>query len=558
MPSSSSDLQDHGANTSRAIPCRYWIILLCGLGLIISYADRSNMAVAIVAISQEHGYTKSQQGIILAAFFFGYILTPIIGGTLADRYGGKPILAVGGLVWSVCTLLTPLTSGMGLHWIVIARVLLGLGEGVAFPSIHSMIGVWIPPGERSKAVATVTGFGYMGTIISLPISSALVVSPWGWRGIFWLFGTLGLVWSATWQFLGASEPASCSWITESELQWITQQQQLERRTDQSSRRDSLTDEIIEHPDDQHSGAYEPLAMSTVLENEAPSGSQLPRHGQSGFQASHSTSLQRNSSDNSLAIRADTHGVAVESSSTPLTGSQPSRWQAFRNHVRSQSRGHGAMEATREAVPWKALLARREVWAIILSQLFNSFGFFVMQTWAPTFYLDYYGVDIGKIGFYAVLPSAMQSAVGLTAGYLGDKAVQDWKWTTLRVRRLSQAVGSLGLGVFLILAVLLAPTAAVAMALITVGMALNGFTMTGASAYQHDFCPQYAGFIFSLGNTAGSIPAVIGVFLVGRLLEGGAGCWVLIWTVVCLFYVVGVTSFVLLSTDRRFPRTILTK
>ncbi|KAG0221269.1 hypothetical protein BGX31_010052 [Mortierella sp. GBA43] len=336
------------------------------------------MAVAIVAISQEHGYTKSQQGIILAAFFFGYILTPIIGGTLADRYGGKPILAVGNKP----------TDHRG------RRSIEGkdpqADAGVAFPSIHSMIGVWIPPGERSKAVATVTGFGYMGTIISLPISSALVVSPWGWRGIFWLFGTLGLVWSATWQ------------------------------------------------------------------------------------------------------------------------------------------------------------------------LFNSFGFFVMQTWAPTFYLDYYGVDIGKIGFYAVLPSAMQSAVGLTAGYLGDKAVQDWKWTTLRVRRLSQAVGSLGLGVFLILAVLLAPTAAVAMALITVGMALNGFTMTGASAYQHDFCPQYAGFIFSLGNTAGSIPAVIGVFLVGRLLEGGAGCWVLIWTVVCLFYVVGVTSFVLLSTDRRFPRTILTK
>lgn len=34
------------------------------------------------------------------------------------------------------------------------------------------------------------------------------------------------------------------------------------------------------------------------------------------------------------------------------------------------------------------------------QLFNSFGFFVMQSWAPTFYLDYYNVDVGKIGFYS--------------------------------------------------------------------------------------------------------------------------------------------------------------
>ncbi|KAF9357212.1 hypothetical protein BGX34_009498 [Mortierella sp. NVP85] len=146
------------------------------------------------------------------------------------------------------------------------------------------------------------------------------------------------------------------------------------------------------------------------------------------------------------------------------------------------------------------------------QLFNSFGFFVMQSWAPTFYLDYYGVDVGKIGFYAVLPSAVQGIVGLIAGYLGDKAVQDWNWTTLRVRRVSQAVGSLGLGAFLMITVFVADTAAFAMTLITIGMALNGFTLIGASAYQHDFCPQYAGFIFSLGNTAGSTPALIGVFL----------------------------------------------
>lgn len=62
-----------------------------------------------------------------------------------------------------------------------------------------MIGTWIPPTERSKAVATVTGFAYMGTVIALPTSSALVVSSWGWRSVFWLFGILGLMWSVVWQ-----------------------------------------------------------------------------------------------------------------------------------------------------------------------------------------------------------------------------------------------------------------------------------------------------------------------------------------------------------------------
>ncbi|KAF9540342.1 hypothetical protein EC957_004382 [Mortierella hygrophila] len=91
-----------------------------------------------------------------------------------------------------------------------------------------------------------------------------------------------------------------------------------------------------------------------------------------------------------------------------------------------------------------------------------------------------------------------------------------------------------------------------MVLVTIGMALNGFTMIGASVYQHDFCPEHAGFIFSLGNTAGSLPAIVGVYFVGFLLDGhGANRWDVIWTTVCTLYFVGAISFVLLSTHKRF-------
>lgn len=134
-------------------------------------------------------------------------------------------------------------------------------------------------------------------------------------------------------------------------------------------------------------------------------------------------------------------------------------------------------------PWRALLLRREVWAIIISQFCNSLGFFVMQSWLPTFYLDYYGVDVGKIGYFSVAPSIAQGTMGFVAGFLGDKAVKDWGWPTIAVRRTSQALGSVGLGVFLLLAVKLAKDATMAMILISIGMAINGFTMIGASAYQ---------------------------------------------------------------------------
>ncbi|KAF9353724.1 hypothetical protein BGX26_008517 [Mortierella sp. AD094] len=493
------------------------------------------MAVAIVAIAREYNYSKQQQGLILASFFFGYIITPIIGGAVADRYGGKLVLAI----------------------------------GLAYPSIHAMIGTWAPPSERSKAVATVTAFAYSGSVIALPISSSLVVSSWGWQSIFWLFGLLGFLWSLAWQIWGASDPTSCRWITEQEKNWILQQQQLDHLPTNGLHRLETTgsnssNNALEYLDQTRTiGANGVPVTYQSLQHSTPP--RISEDSDSEIQATCS-SFQSTSDENELVFRADSSTSAHPSG--VQHHDQQSRWQAFRNKIRSKTaiQRQDLGKPNKEPVPWKKLLKRREVWSIIFSQarneyyinsivkefeFFNSMGFFVMQSWVPTFYLDFYGVDVGKIGYYAVLPSAIQGIVGLTAGYLGDKATQDWKWTTLAVRRTAQSVGSLGLGVFLLSAVIFAPTAAVAMVLITIGMALNGFTLIGASAYQHDFCPQYAGFIFSLGNTAGSIPGLVGVFLVGILLDmAGANRWTIIWGAVCSFYVVGTTCFVLLSTDKK--------
>ncbi|KAF8959666.1 N(alpha)-acetyltransferase 20, NatB catalytic subunit [Entomortierella lignicola] len=398
------------------------------------------MAVAIVAIAKEYNYSKQQQGLILASFFFGYIITPIMGGTLADRYGGKPVLAFGAMVWTIFTFVTPLASSAGLFWVVLSRIGLGLGEGVAYPSIHAMIGTWAPPSERSKAVATI----------------------WG-----------------------ASDPASCRWITEQERHWILQQQQLDQLPNNGLHRlatagSNLSDDDLEYLDQTQpirtNGA--PVTYQPIQQN-VPH--RLSEDSDNEIQATCSSS-QSNSDENNLIFRPDT-----SSSPSLVVQDQQSRWQAFRNQIRSRTaiERRDSGKPNKEPVPWRELLLLREVWAIVLSQLFNSLGFFVMQSWIPTFYLDYYGVDVGKIGYYAVLPSAMQGIVGLMAGYIGDKAVQDWNWTTLAVRRTSQSVGSLGLGVFLLCAVIFAPTAAAAMVLITIGMALNGLTMTGASAYQYN-------------------------------------------------------------------------
>ena len=83
---------------------------------------------------------QAYQGVVLSAFFGGYAATQILGGRLADNYGGKLVLTTGVALWSLFTCVTPFAAAHGTASLLAARVLLGVGEGVAFPAIHSIIG----------------------------------------------------------------------------------------------------------------------------------------------------------------------------------------------------------------------------------------------------------------------------------------------------------------------------------------------------------------------------------------------------------------------------------
>lgn len=105
-----------------------WILSLCTIAIFICYADRSNISVAILEMAKQFKWDEAYQGTILSAFFLGYAGTQLLGGTLADRYGGKTVLAAGVITWSLFTFLTPEAAAGGSITLISCRVAMGLGE----------------------------------------------------------------------------------------------------------------------------------------------------------------------------------------------------------------------------------------------------------------------------------------------------------------------------------------------------------------------------------------------------------------------------------------------
>ena len=67
-------------------------------------------------------------GLVLASFFYGYIVTQIPGGMLAEKYGGKWVFGLGCLGTTILTLVTPIAAYHSLGMLLAVRVLEGFGE----------------------------------------------------------------------------------------------------------------------------------------------------------------------------------------------------------------------------------------------------------------------------------------------------------------------------------------------------------------------------------------------------------------------------------------------
>lgn len=200
-------------------PARYKIVALAAAAVFICYMDRVIISIAIIPMSAEFGWSPEEQGRVLSSFFVGYLLTQVAGGWLSGRYGGKIVLGSGVIFWSLFTMLAPVAAAGGLTALLVSRVLMGVGEGITFPSIYSMFGRWVPETERSRAIGILFSTIPLGSVFAL-LATPWIVTHYGWEMGFYAFGALGFIWWIFWQLNAAASPEQHPSITQEELKLI--------------------------------------------------------------------------------------------------------------------------------------------------------------------------------------------------------------------------------------------------------------------------------------------------------------------------------------------------
>lgn len=65
------------------------------------------------ALSQDHEWDEKTKSLVLSSFFWGYVVTQVPAGQLAQKFGAKRILMWSMLLCAALTLLTPLSITYG-------------------------------------------------------------------------------------------------------------------------------------------------------------------------------------------------------------------------------------------------------------------------------------------------------------------------------------------------------------------------------------------------------------------------------------------------------------
>lgn len=170
-----------------ALPISRWhytMVLLTGAALIFDTADAGIMSAAQVGVKAEFNASDIELGLLVSAAFTGATVSAALIGFFAERFGRRPMIALGILLFTLATAAAALSQN--LSQLLVFRVIAGIGYGGLLPMAWAFGSEFAPAASRGRTLAWLNAFYGGGGAVAYLIGLAIIV-PFGWRWGFAAF-----------------------------------------------------------------------------------------------------------------------------------------------------------------------------------------------------------------------------------------------------------------------------------------------------------------------------------------------------------------------------------
>jgi len=389
----------------------------------------------------EFVWNEQIQSLVSSSFFWGFIMTPLVGGILAERYGTKYLFAGATALAALVTVCLPPLARAGSPYFMLGRASIGFVQGVCSPSMHSLLSKWAPPEERSSMAAFIYAGSQMGTIVGLSLSG-IIVDAWGWEAVFYIQGPMALIFLLMWMLLVYDSP------------------------------------------DQH-----------------------PR-------------------------------ISAKE----------------RTFIRSVIGRSNTSQQQKMAVPWRSIASSAPVWALVISNVCNSWGFYMLLTELPIYMKTILHFDTKSNAILSSLPHLVMWIFSLLIAQIADWLSRHQLVSVTTIRKTANTISHAGPAVCLIIVSFVGCNSILTMALLTLAVGLQGAIYSGFMVNHLDIAPNFAGIIFGITTLFSAVPSWLAPLTVATLTKGQQtlGQWRIAFLLTAAILIAESIVFLLFASGQQQP------
>ncbi|KAI9209414.1 major facilitator superfamily domain-containing protein [Polychytrium aggregatum] len=414
----------------------------------------------------------------VAAYYYGYIIFQLVIGILCMRYGAKWILGIGLLMSSVFTLIIP-SLGQNYAGLIVTRIVTGLFQGAAIPGTTALYAQWIPAEAYSIATGIQYSGMYIGTACVNGLSTMIGANLGGWRGDYYVWGILGLVWFVTYIFCIQSFP-------------------------------NPNDAHVRHID--HDEHHDPVATRS---NSVHTGVNVSNLGHDSNPHQH-----HGNGHPEIGHSLGDHDHDHDHAHTRTSESQ----KMLQNHHDT----HGLHRPPVSSLSWGQIftlyahfLRTPSCLVFYCVHFCSNWSMYLLMGYATTFLSTVLGLDADTTSLFGFLPYVFLWVVLMVSSLAADAVIKKKYFSVTNVRKFLVCLGFFGPALCMV-GITQAKTTVAGSAFFICAITLSGAAIPGFFPMALDIGGEVGGLVIAVSNTIATIPGIAAPLTQGALTQAG-GC-----------------------------------
>lgn len=204
------------------------------------------------------------------------------------------------------------------------------------------------------------------------------------------------------------------------------------------------------------------------------------------------------------------------------------------------------------VPWLSILKSLPFWAILIAHMGQNYGYETLMTLLPTFMKQILHFDIKSNGIVSSLPYLAMWIFSMVVSHVADWMISSRKFTHGYTRKIVNSIGQLGPAIALVAASYIECNSVLTVAILTIGVGLNGGIYSGFKVNHLDISPRFAGVLMSFTNCLANLAGLLAPITAGYIIVGPPtqAKWRIVFMISAGVYTVCALFYTVFSSGQR--------